>query len=209
MKREPYSPLTVENFELMCRQWVEVILAQESGTWIWPPLNAPYRRIWQFQQDDKLRQKLLGKSSNCHILIHLDLEQKEDIGKKDLYDLIKKSICEKIDKPLSNKQTALTHLDNLTDKRKKIVNFFITGVDASIKANNWQAVEELGYLAERNWRTNVLLFLETDITDSDYFSYFSKKTTMAQNIFKRARAVVLEKIHKDVNKESRVEELEL
>lgn len=181
MKIKPYPPITPSHFEKMCKEWAEVILMEESGTWIWPALNAPYRPIMQFQEDTSLQKKLFADVYQRQIFIHVDFKQITTLNKNEVYQILKDAFLAQTQELIDVKKPLLTILDTLS-QQDKIINFFVTGVDGSIRKDNWEIVEKLNFLAERGFETHVLLFLETDITHSDYFSKFNKKTTLAQHI---------------------------
>ncbi len=182
MHVEPYPPLSPHAFETFCREWVDVILRQESGTWLCPPLSAPYRTILQFFEDDSLQRKLFRQEYPQQILVHVDFKQQEDITKTEALNLIKDSLLlhetDIIDKTLPLYEL----LELLTTKQEKRVSFFVEGLDGSIRQHQWDIIEELSSLAQKSWNIHILLFLETDITHPEFFSAFSKRTTLAQNI---------------------------
>ena len=180
MKTTPFLQMLPDTYERICREWTETIKLQESGTWIWPPLNGPYRRIWQFQRDLQMQQKLLGDEYQKYIFVHIDLEQKQQYSKLELYELISYSIATQTNLQPKKDIPLLTFLDATT--KALVIAFLVTGIDASIRNNNWNIVDELCFLAQRNWNTQVLLFVETDITHPNYLLLFNKKTTLAQNI---------------------------
>lgn len=185
MKIAPFPPITAQSFEAMCKEWVDVILSKESGTWIWTPLNAPYRRVLQFQQDTPLQRKLFGSSYESHILIYADLEQKEKAGKRDLHESIKNSLLVHINQKKIQELPLPELIDYATKVKNKTVNIFVTGVDQAIRNDNWEALDELSFLAQWNRETSILLFVETDITHPNFFPKFNKRTTLSQNIYIR------------------------
>lgn len=182
MKKTIYPPITEKYFESICKEWANVIKAKESGTWIFPTLLAPYRRVWQFQNDILLQKKLFGEKYLLYLHIHLDFEQKETIDRNSLYEMIKFNLVNKLRPVRFTNESAIYIIDYLIKERNYNINFYVTGIDASIKANNWNIIRELSYLAQRNWETHVLLCTETDLTDPKILPNFSKQTTLAQNI---------------------------
>lgn len=181
MEVTPYPPIRQQSFERMCREWVDVILREESGTWIWPPLSAPYRRIFQFFHDKDLQRKLFGKLYSKQILVYVDFKQQENFTKEKIESVIKEALLESaILDDLDTKP--LSEIIESIIKNGKTINLFIEGVDNEIRNKRWEIIEILHSLAQRNWQTHVLLFLHTNITYPEFFADFSKRTTLCQNI---------------------------
>lgn len=176
MKADQYPPIKPDNFEKMCSEWASVIKREESGTWIWPVLNAPYRRIWQFQKDHSLQKKLLGSGQEYQI-VFVDLGQTENITKNDLHEEIIEAIKTQTRIKVNN---LYKYTRNLKDVHLCL---FIAGVDNSIRQDKWEAIDELNVIADYSWQIHVLLFLETNIKNKENSTKFTKKTTLSQNIY--------------------------
>jgi hypothetical protein len=184
MKTEPFPPMLPDNFEKMCLEWVSVIKAQESGTWIWPVLNAPHRRIWQFKEDLTLQQKLFGEEWEKQLLVYVDLKRLYEVRTESLHQLLKESINEQYSNIVQSFASNLAQLsEHLIKDLRLSINYFVTGADMLVRENKWEVLSELKFLAQKGWSTHVLLFLETDITAEFYVQDFAKLTTLAKNIF--------------------------
>jgi hypothetical protein len=181
MNSKSLPPVDPDQFLAMVSQWSDVINTEESGTWIWPVLNAPYRRIWQFQQDKALQQKLISVKYQPYVLVHLDLGQSETTDPTELSQTLIHSFAETLHRNF-NPNDELTQVLQTLDQEYKRLIIFVTGIDTQIRQNHWQVLDSLNVIAERNWRTSVLLFTETDITHPQYANNFNKRTTLAQNI---------------------------
>lgn len=181
MNKPDHPPLQPKQFTKMAKEWADVILMGESGTWIWPVLNAPYRRILQFQQDRALQEMLFGDELGRQLFIYVDLKQANEISIIQLHEILLRNLIDQTKEKISKVQ--LKDAVHQISKIEKNVSYFICGLDQCIKNNRWDIIEELNALATSNQNIHILLFVETDLTDPVFIKQYSKRTTLAQNIF--------------------------
>jgi hypothetical protein len=177
MEIKPYPPMTDENYKKMCEGWARVIRMQESATWIWPVLNAPYRRILQFLADRQLQKELFPDDWGKRMFAFVNLEQHEQLQPEELNRIIIEAMGVEI-KPHELQE----YIRGVVDKKEQKITLFVTGLDASIRKNNYDILMNISAIARIGWEINVLAFLETDIADPTYYSVY-EKTSLDQQVF--------------------------
>lgn len=179
MEDKKYPALEPEFFKAFCRRFTDVILRDESGTWICPPLSVMYRTIEDFFIDIPLQKDLLGNQYNDIIFIRVDLKQKEFVDRKEFESIAVEAIFSKI----HYKKLSVLELVNYVNNTlgKKLI-LFVDGIDKMIRNNYWEIIDELAYIAQINLKTHVFVISETDITHSQFFTHYSKRSLLCQNI---------------------------